>query len=342
MATPSRHPIQRIGPVASLPALLQDHGVSLAEILEGLSVEEADFRPDVFLPIRLISEILNRSANRTGLPIGLLLGKSHNHMSLGPAGQLMGYCRTLGEAINTFVNLQILNSTAGAAHVTRLGDEYAFGFGLYGPDPGTSHIYDVSVAVGCNMLRDLTGGAATPVEILISRPMPADPAPYHEFAGCPVRFNQSHTCIILSSRSMELRLATADLKAHEQCLALIRSKIPPERFGFAERVKHAIRARLFAGEVSLPDVAAHLNIHPRTLERRLAEEDASFETMKDEVRLAAGSELLTLTDLPASDIAATLGYATPSAFVRAFRRWTGQPPIAWRRAPLSAKGKQLS
>jgi AraC-like DNA-binding protein len=96
----------------------------------------------------------------------------------------------------------------------------------------------------------------------------------------------------------------------------------------------------------LPEISAlsgecGLGIHPRTLERRLAEDSAVFETLKDEVRLAAACELLALTDLPASDIAASLGYATPSAFVRAFRRWTGRPPIAWRRAPLSPKGKQL-
>lgn len=327
--------------MASLPSLLKHYGVSLADMIDDLPVTEEDWRPDAFLPIRLISEILNRSANRTGLPIGLLLGKSHNHMSLGPAGKLMSYCETLGDAINTFVNLQIINSTAGAAHITKLGDDYAFGFGLYSPDPGTSHIYDVSVAVGCNMLRDLTGGVATPAEILISRPMPSDPAPYQDLAGCPVRFNQSHTCIILSSRSMELRLPTVDHQAYEQCLALIKSKIPPERFGFAARVKHAIRSLLLAGEVSLPQVAAYLNIHPRTLERRLVEEKASFEALKDQVRLATGCELLMLTDLPASEIAATLGYATPSAFARAFRRWTGKPPIVWRRTPLSPKDKQL-
>jgi AraC-like DNA-binding protein len=53
--------------------------------------------------------------------------------------------------------------------------------------------------------------------------------------------------------------------------------------------------------------------------------------LKDEVRLAVARELLARTDIAISDVAAALGYATPSAFVRAFRRWTGGSPSAWRK-----------
>jgi AraC-like DNA-binding protein len=336
------HPVQRVGPMAGLPDVLARYGVPLPDVLAGLPVTKSDLRFDAFLPIRLITEILNRSAARTGQPIGLLLGKAHNHLSLGPVGQVMSYCDTLGMAITTFVGLQIANSTAGAAHLTPVGDDYALGFGLLGPDLGTGHIYDISMAVGCNMLRDLTGGAVAPLEILLSRPMPADLAPYRELANCPVRFNQTHTCLILSRRSLEVRLPTADPKAREELLALIRARMGPEQIALPERVKHAIRSLLFAGPASLPQVAARLNIHPRTLERRLAEENAVFEKLKDEVRLAASCDLLALTELTASDIATALGYASPSAFVRAFRRWTGTSPAAWRRAPLSPKDNQMS
>ena len=73
-------------------------------------------------------------------------------------------------------------------------------------------------------------------------------------------------------------------------------------------------------------------MHPRTMGRRLEEEGVTFEQLKDEVRLATARELLARTDIAVSDVAATLGYATPSAFVRAFRRWTGGSPSAWRKA----------
>ena len=70
--------------------------------------------------------------------------------------------------------------------------------------------------------------------------------------------------------------------------------------------------------------------------RRLEEEGVTFEQLKDEVRLAVSRELLARTEIAVSDVAAALGYATPSAFVRAFRRWTGSSPSAWRKEQRTA------
>ena len=61
-----------------------------------------------------------------------------------------------------------------------------------------------------------------------------------------------------------------------------------------------------------------------------------IEQLKDEVRLAVSRELLARTDIAASDVAAALGYATPNAFVRAFRRWTGSSPSVWRKEHRTA------
>jgi AraC-like DNA-binding protein len=336
MEVSAQPPVQRLGPLAQLPVLLQQFGVPLAKVLEGLPVTGAELRPDAFLPIPLISAILERAADLTGKPVGLLLGKSQGHSVLGPLGKLMSCCDTLGEALGTFTGLQIANSTAAAAYLHRMGEDYAFGFGLYGPELGSSQIYDVSAAIGCNIVRDLTGGAVAPAELLLSRAVPPDAAPYREIARCPVRFNQNQTCLILPSRSMEFPLRTADRKARGELLGLLQCKLSSGEIGTSMRVRHALRPLIIAGRASLPEVAAHLDIHPRTLERRLRREGAHFETLKDEVRFAVSRELLALTELPASDIAATLGYATPSAFVRAFRRWTGMPPTQWRRGHRGA------
>jgi AraC-like DNA-binding protein len=336
--------VQRLGPVAAVAGLLRSHDVPLSDILAGLPVTEAGFGPDTFLPIELIAEILERSAARLGQPVGLLLGKAQNQAALGPLGELMMSCETLGAAIGTFVSVQIVHSTAAAAYLHRAGDDYAFGFGTYGPDIGSGHIYDLVAALGCNIVRDLTGGAVRPAEVLMSRAVPPDPGPYREFAGCPVRFNESQTCLILSGRSMEFRLPGADRARRERLLAMLQQKLAPGQVAMAGRVRHHLRPLLLAGQASLPELAVHLNLHPRTLERRLEEEGAAFKDLKDEVRLAVSRELLALTELAVSDIAATLDYATPSAFVRAFRRWAGKPPAQWRRelrsGTLSPNGKQ--
>lgn len=344
MSTNAPAAVQRVGPVAQLPALLRAHGVPVAAVLEGLPVIEGDLRPEVQMPISVISALLDRAAAYPGLAeVGLLLGKTQNHTVLGLAGQLMSSCETLGSALGTFVALQITNSTAGAAYLHPSGEDYAFGFGVYAPELPSSQIYDVSAAIGCSLLRDLTGGAVRPIELLLSRPTPANPGVYERLFGCPVRFNEGQTCLILPGRSMGFKLPTADARLRESLLNALQRQLAGQPPPFAVRVKHALRPLLLAGRASHRQVAAHLNVHPRTMGRRLEAENATFEQLKDEVRLVTSRDLLARTDMAISDVAAALGYATPSAFVRAFRRWTGGSPSTWRRAARrAAAGGPLS
>ena len=337
MSSMASQPLQRVGPLARLPAILAAHDVDFAEVMDGLPHAAEDLRPDLQLPISTISIILDRAAEHAGLSeIGLLIAQAQNHKALGPVGQLMMSCETLGSALGTYVSLQMANSTAGAAYLHPVGDDYALGFGIYAPELPSSHIYDVSAAVGLNMVRDLTGGAVQVAEVLLSRPTPRNAEAYWRFFGCPVRFNEGQTCLILPGRSMGFKLPTADARLRESLLTALQRQLTHQPQGFAARVKHALRPMLLAGSASHRQVAAHLNMHPRTMGRRLEEESLTFEQLKDEVRLAVSRELLARTDIAVSDVAAALGYATPSAFVRAFRRWTGSSPSAWRKAHRTA------
>jgi len=332
MPVSASSPAQRVGPLAQLPTVLAEHAVTLDEILDGLPVAAQDLRPELFLPIRVISAIMDRVAAHEGLSkIGLLLAKAQNYAVLSPVGQLMASCETLGSALGTYVALQMTNSTAAAAYLHPVGDDYALGFGIYAPELPSSHIHDVAAAMACNIVHDLTGGAVRPQEVLLSRPVPSDPEVYHRYFRCPVRFNDGQTCLILSARDMAFRLPSANAKLRENLLAALQRQLAQQPQGFAARVKHALRPLLLSGSASHRQVAKHLNTHPRTMGRRLEAEGFTFEQLKDEVRLAVARELLGRTDIAISDVAAALGYATPSAFVRAFRRWTGGSPSAWRK-----------
>jgi AraC-like DNA-binding protein len=68
------------------------------------------------------------------------------------------------------------------------------------------------------------------------------------------------------------------------------------------------------------------------LRRHLAEEGITFEAVRDDVRFVLARELLALTDLPIGEISASLVFSNQTAFVRAFRRWSGSTPSQWRAA----------
>lgn len=106
------------------------------------------------------------------------------------------------------------------------------------------------------------------------------------------------------------------------------------------RVRHLILAALPAGPVPSPEeIAYRLAVSPQTLRRRLAAEGTSYQRLRDQVRRDHAIAALTRGDFSIEDLSQRLGFSEPSAFHRAFRRWTGSTPRAYqRRAEPGAPG----
>lgn len=334
--------MQRAASLVHLPPLLAELGVDLAAVLDETGVSVADLRPDAFIPYASYLKILERCAELSRSPdIGLRLGARQTLAALGPLGRAMRHAATLGEALEDFVAFQIGNSTGGTTYLHRSGDDFAFGYGIYDPDTKASReMYDLVVAIGCNFIRDLTAGKAEPLEILMIGREPADLAPYRALTTRPIRFNQSETCLILPRSVLEFPLETADLAVRETVLSELSQRLLQAPWGMSSRVKHALRSLMLTGAHSMRDVAAHLEIHPRTLRRALESENTTFEALKDEIRHAVARQLLSLTQLSAADVGLSLGYSTPSSFVHAFQRWSGMSPTQWRRAQIGSQFRQ--
>ena len=86
-------------------------------------------------------------------------------------------------------------------------------------------------------------------------------------------------------------------------------------------------------------VASLYAVSRRTLHRHLKAEGGTFRQVANEVRCEIACTLLAETDLPLSQIAEILNYSEISAFSRAFRRWSGQPPSVWRSNHRARKGR---
>ena len=327
-----RTALQRAASLMQLPGLLAQFDVGLDAVLAGTGVTAEQLRPDGFIPYAAFLRILDNACRAMGRnDIGMLLGQRQTLAALGPLGTAMRHAATLGEAIAAFVSFQIGNSTGGAVYLIRAERDVILGYGVYDQTvPASPQIYDMVLAVGCNLVAELTQGAVGPAEILLSRPTPGDAAPYQRLGRCPVRFGQSQTGLLLTQDSLAFKLPAADTDRHAQARARLASALEDSRPEMGGHVRHLLRAQLLMGQANMEDVALRLGLHPRTLRRRLRQEDTSFEAIKDEVRHAAARELLMLGALGIADIAFTLDYASVSSFVHAFRRWSGMSPGRWR------------
>ncbi|MNU00204.1 HTH-type transcriptional regulator VirS [compost metagenome] len=76
--------------------------------------------------------------------------------------------------------------------------------------------------------------------------------------------------------------------------------------------------------------AQMLGLGPRTLARRMQAQGLDFSTLLDEARPAAALHAVAHTQRALADIGHSLGFAEPSTFWRAFKRWTGKTPAQWR------------
>lgn len=96
------------------------------------------------------------------------------------------------------------------------------------------------------------------------------------------------------------------------------------------QVRDVIDVLLPEGHPTLSMVAGQFGISPRTLQRRLADENMTHSQLIHQIRVVKACQLLTKPDIRIGYIARKTGFATPSAFSRAFQAWTGTSPRAFR------------
>ncbi len=108
---------------------------------------------------------------------------------------------------------------------------------------------------------------------------------------------------------------------------------------FAARVRRTLRALPAQAWPDADAIAQRLNVAPATLRRRLHQEGHSCQSIKDELRRDLAVAALQDPSRPIADVAAAVGFAEPSAFHRAFRKWTGLRPTEYRQARERAAAK---
>jgi AraC-like DNA-binding protein len=150
--------------------------------------------------------------------------------------------------------------------------------------------------------------------------------------GCPVHFGTDRDALLVSKQMVHAPNKLGDssivrfFDTHlNKELVRFRDDLPLER-----RVRNQIAQSLSQGTPKVSDVAAHLAMSGRTLQRRLIERGCSFTFLVDESRRELAKRLLTGSAYPLAEVAFLTGFSDQSSFSRAFKRWTGQTPRSYR------------
>lgn len=159
--------------------------------------------------------------------------------------------------------------------------------------------------------------------------------------GPDVRFGEAHDEIVIDrallARPMEQAEPALGAVLDQHLGALLAAL--PEGASFLQRARSALAAELGKGEPSLPALAARLRTSPRSLQRRLRQEGTSLSTLLDGLRSELAVRYLSESRESISEVAFLLGFSEVSTFHRAFKRWTGVTPAAYRREQRRAPAR---
>ncbi|MGE3872156.1 MAG: AraC family transcriptional regulator [Parvibaculaceae bacterium] len=189
--------------------------------------------------------------------------------------------------------------------------------------------------------RQLTGKWIAPVSVHFVHPRRSHLDVFARQFGCPVKFNRNQGQIVFSRKTMALPIASSD----DRLLAVLRDhaddllrKRPRQRAELLNQIERRLTELLPKGQARIKTIATELGMSERTLVRRLSELDVPFATIVDRLRQDLAWRYLAEDELSLTQIAFLLGYASPSAFSVAYRRWTGRSP---RKGRADFTGKSL-
>lgn len=174
-------------------------------------------------------------------------------------------------------------------------------------------------------------GSQMPLEVSFAHAAPGHAAVFEEVFLSPVRFSAEHNAIVFPVSMLDHPMRSADPILHATLTRQADRELRAlaSRSAFPGRVREAIDRDLGQG-APMERVAASLHMSEGALRTRLRQHGTSYTTLLDTLRREHAARALRQSQQSVSEIAYALGFANPPAFNRAFRRWFGVTPMAYR------------
>jgi AraC-like DNA-binding protein len=195
---------------------------------------------------------------------------------------------------------------------------------------------DLALSMILDMCRMNYGASLRPVEVRLTRAKPENSEPWKHFFGCPVQFDANEDSLLLSPRAAGEVLPTANRQLAGMLDGILAAQLATlDKENVAARCKSNLLEHLTSGELSADDMAKQLHMSRRTLQRKLSEADTTYEKLVDETRKDLALRYMDDATKSVTEVTFLLGFSGPSAFTRAFKRWSGVSPTTYREKKLA-------
>ncbi|MCP1623770.1 AraC family transcriptional regulator [Pseudomonas nitroreducens] len=321
--------------------LSQHYAIDPLPLLQRVGIDPGILQDiDARLPMSAMSPLWLLCVEATGdADFGVRAVRYHQSANLYGMDLALYACPTLGEAVQRHIQLVNLASTVGQPSLLRdeQGD-WRMEFRVQGDYMPTTVARDFYWHFHVRMFERLTGKPASTFlrGLELARESPADLGVW-ESLQVPVKFALPVSALVFRQDAWELPLPGANPRLLAQVERPILQYLAQHGMPLP---LSALRARLseqLTTRHSLETLAGNLGIARAQLDLTLQQHGVSFSQLLDQTREAQALQLLRDPQWPMEQIAERIGFSSASSLVRAFRRWQGMTPLAYRKRELGLR-----
>lgn len=321
--------------VRVIVAELKRRGVKEHVLLEraGLTAEDLS-DPTKRLPLDRYEAFLRaaRSSTSGDLSAGLRVGETWPTSGY-LVGHLFSNATSVRDALSLAMRYKRLVHETMCLRLVEHGDYATVTYENHSTDEANARFEAEAMLVFLFRMGHLLAGFHTPpYAVTFKHARPADVSAYTRLFGREPTFSATANGITFARVILDVPNAHCD-PAVSALLERRAERLLADQDSDAhlvERVRDLLRLGSDLGGVTCERIADRLGTSTRALQRRLRSRGTSLSLLTDEVRRTLACDALTDGNVPIKEVADRLGFSEPSAFHRAFKRWTGLTPHGFR------------
>lgn len=294
--------------------------------------------PGAMISADALRKLLGSSASASGVEdFGLRMAETRQLTDLGPLGLAVQGEPTLRRALESVVRYLRLQSETVVMTIEEVNDVVIVRESLL-TDGRAPQRQSIELVVGglYRLLKRFLGESWKPRSVCFAHSPPVGPTGHARVFGMPVLFDQEFDGIVCRAADLQAPLAGYDPQLAREVHQHLGILLAESSLAFPEVVRRLILALLPSGACSIDSVARQLNVDRRTVHRRLLRHAQSYSAIHDQARAELAARLAGAGERPLAELAALLGFSTPSSFARWFSTRFGCTVSQWRRLGESA------
>lgn len=298
---------------------------------------------DERVPIRDYLKMWDSVLDITGhQSLGLKIGDSSSP-DIGLLGALVFHCATLREVAHQICRYQNMMSDLIQMQIEEKNGQTILTCKTIGFNDYLPQLMDQGFAFFISWMRQFSKIALSPIEVRFQHSVTSYTNITHDIFQSPIHFDQAHSAILFSADQLNIAIPDHDpsLKTFmlsNSLTAVTSNDAIPDFFevrkldadGFSAQVRALIKTYMPMGRIGADLIAKDMKISRQTLYRKLKDESVTFLELLENERQSTAIQLLSNANLTMSEIAILLGFSEPKSFRRAFKRWQGMSPKAFR------------